>query len=437
MEILKATRQAMEQALSLGADEVKIALNRSRGVDLEWRDGRIEQVQERRHRGLSAEIFVNGRYSVNSTSDLRPEALTKFLNDTISMTRLLEPDLHRRLPDPERYQGRAELDLDLEDRSFGEIQAQERLEQVMALEALVRQEELPIISVSTGRSDSFSESARVHSNGFEGHRRSSNFSLSAMVTVQDQGERRPMGWDYGLRRHMEELPSAERIAQKATQSAAAQLGARSLKTGRYPVLVENRALGRLLGALLQPLSGPLLQQKRSLWEGKLGEQICSPLLSLKDSPHRPRGLGAALWDGDGFATQPRYIIQEGRLMTYLIDDYYARKMGVEPTGANTHDLEWAYGDQDLKGLIADVKEGLLLERFLGGNSNETTGEISMGCAGRVIRDGQIAEPVSEVNLSGHFGEIWQRLVAVGDDPDENSSARCPSCLFEDVQLSGS
>ena len=158
------------------------------------------------------------------------------------MTRLLEPDPHRRLPDPERYQGRVEMDLDLEDQSFGEIQSEQRLDQVKALEALVRQEELPIISVTTGRSDNFSESARVHSNGFEGHRRGSHFSLSAMVTVQDQGERRPMGWEYGLRRHQEYLPSLEHIAQKATQSAAGQLGAQSLKTGRYPVLVENRIL---------------------------------------------------------------------------------------------------------------------------------------------------------------------------------------------------
>ena len=90
----------------------------------------------------------------------------------------------------------------------------------------------------------------------------------------------------------------------------------------------------------------------------------------------------------------------------------------------------------LAALIADVGEGVFIERFLGGNSNETTGEISVGCAGRIIRGGRLEEPVSEVNLAGHFGQLWEALVAVGNDPDPNSSASSPTCVFEGVQLSG-
>jgi PmbA protein len=179
-----------------------------------------------------------------------------------------------------------------------------------------------------------------------------------------------------------------------------------------------------------------LQQKRSLWDGRLGTQIASPLLTIHDDPWRVRGLGSALWDGDGFATRPRPIIEAGVLSTYLIDDYYARKMGVAPTGGSTHNFVWRYGDKGLSALVADVGEGVYIDRFLGGNSNETTGELSLGCAGRVIRGGQLAEPVTEVNLAGHFGALWEALVAVGNDPDPNSSSGAPTCVFEGIQLSG-
>ncbi|MBU0550057.1 TldD/PmbA family protein [Myxococcota bacterium] len=435
-KLLEMAYAAAKQAQGHGADEAKVGVSRARGVDLEWRDGRLEQVMERTRSSLSAELYVEGRYSVISTNDLRPEALDAFLAEGVRMTRLLEPDPHRGLPDPKRYEGRAALDLQLADPNHGAKDSAARKQQIEALEALIRESSLPIISVSTSATDNRSESARVHTNGFEGARQSTSSALSAMVTLKDQGDRRPMGWDYTYQRFDEDLQPLSKLAAKALHRAANQLGAGALATGQYTIGVNRDAVGRLLGALLGPLFGPALQQQQSLWDGKLGAQIVSPLLSLYDDPHRPRGLGAALWDDDGFATRRRPIIERGVLSTYLIDDYYARKMGVAPTGADLHDLDWAYGDKDAAGLIKEIGEGVWIDRFLGGNHNSTTGEISLGAAGRMIRGGALAEPIAEFNLAGHFGELWSALVAVGDDPDINRSERCPTCVFEGVQLSG-
>ena len=437
-ELLRAAHEAAKQAQACGADEAKAAVVRSRGVDLEWRDGKLEKVQERTRRALSIELYVDGRYGASSTNDLRPEAVGPFIADAVAMTRLLEPDPHRALPDPARYGGRADVDLDLFDPAVNEVSSEERLALCRDLEVMARDGagDLPIVSVATGVGDGFSQSARVHTNGFEGAREGSSFSFSAMVTVKDVDGRRPMGWDFTYRRHRADLAPAERIARVAREKAAAQLGAGKLATGKYTIAVDSRAVPRLISAFLAPLSGPSLQQRRSLWEGRLGEKVASELLTIYDDPLLPRGLGSALWDGDGFATRRRPLVEQGVLCTYLIDDYYARKMGVEPTGADTHNFEWTLGTDDLEGLVRDVGCGVLIERFLGGNTNQTTGELSFGCAGRVIRDGKLAEPVAEVNLSGNLATLWGRLVAVGNDPNPDSSAACPSCVFEGMQLSG-
>ncbi|MEZ4466399.1 MAG: metallopeptidase TldD-related protein [bacterium] len=306
-ELLKAAHAAAAQAKAHGADEAKVVVSRSRGVDLEWRDGRLERVQERTRRSLSVEIFVDGRYSASSTNDLRPEALEAFFADAVAMTRLLEPDPHRCLPDPAAYAGRADVDLDLVDAGYGDVTSAERRQVVEALEALVREADaaLPIVSVSTEVSDTWSQSARVHTNGFEGAREGTSFVLGAMVTVKDADGRRPMGWDYTVRRHRGDLDTPARVAKTAAERARAQLGAGKLPTGRYPIVLVNRAVPRLLGAFLGPLNGPALQQKQSLWDGRLGEAIASPLMTIYDEPHRVRGLGSALWDGDGFATHRR------------------------------------------------------------------------------------------------------------------------------------
>ena len=49
---------------------------------------------------MNLEVFVDGRYSGQSTSDLRKEALNKFITDAVTATRLLAEDPFRSLPDP-------------------------------------------------------------------------------------------------------------------------------------------------------------------------------------------------------------------------------------------------------------------------------------------------------------------------------------------------
>ena len=445
-ELLDQARRVADRALALGAQEAKVSVARSRGVDVEWRDGAIERLQDQTERGLSLSLFVDGRFSSHSTCDLRPEAIEAFLRDAVEMTRYLEEDPCRALPDAQLYEGRAEVDLDLYDSGYLSISGDQRRREVEELEALAREKSAhlgeQVISVNSSIGDQHGQSARVHTNGFEGERETSQFYASVGVNLKEPDGRRPVGSSYSYRRHRAELRGFEEIAAEAAAKAEAQLNAQKLKTGKYTVIVENRSVMRLLSALLGPLSGGALQQRRSMWEGKLGEQIVSPLLSIIDVPHVPRGLGSALWDGDGFATRRRPIIERGVLQTFLINNYYAKKMTldrgetVDATGGGLHNFEWSYGDRDLQALIGDIGEGVLINRFLGGNSNGTTGEVSLGCGGRMIRGGALAEPLTEVNLSGHLGVLWSGLTALGNDANPEGSARSPSCVFKDVQLSG-
>jgi PmbA protein len=74
--------------------------------------------------------------------------------------------------------------------------------------------------------------------------------------------------------------------------------------------------------------------------------------------------------------------------------------------------------------------------FLGGNSNSTTGDFSLGVRGFAVRQGQIAEPIGEMNVSGNHLALWKQLAAVGDDPYPYSTLRTPTLVFEGVQLAG-
>ncbi|HSD21319.1 MAG TPA: metallopeptidase TldD-related protein, partial [Anaeromyxobacter sp.] len=171
-------------------------------------------------------------------------------------------------------------------------------------------------------------------------------------------------------------------------------------------------------------------------EGKIGASVGNPLLDVRDDPHVPRGLGSRLYDGEGLAAHPFPVFERGVLRAYYVDTYYGRKLGIPPTTARSSNLAWSLGERTQAELLADLREGVLVTGFLGGNSNGTTGDFSLGVRGYRVRAGALAEPVGEMNVSGNHLELWKHLAAVGNDPYPYSSMRTPTLVFEGVQFAG-
>lgn len=437
-DLLGVAQAAVELARKKGANEAAAGASRVRRVEVQWRDGRLERISEATTRGLGLELYVEGRYAAVSTSDLRPEAVQRFVEDAVALTRTLAVDPFRALPDPRLYAGRAAVDLELEDARYGEVDAVRRRRLAEELEAAARAARgaEAILSVTTGVGDTLSESARVHSNGFVGRRRSTDFGMSTEVSVKDPDGRRPEDWAAASARHFEALPPAARVGREASERTLGRVGSRKGASAQLAMAVENRAAGRLLGSFLGPLAASALQQKRSFLEGKLGQQVASARLDLADDPLVPRGLGSRLFDGEGLAARRFPLLEAGVLRNYYVDNYYGRKLGMAPTTRGSSNLAWKLGDRGLDALLADLGEGILVTGFLGGNSNSTTGDFSFGVQGYRVRGGQRAEPIGEMNVSGNHLELWKRLVAVGDDPYPYSASRAPTLVFEGVQFAG-
>lgn len=431
-------RDAVGLARRAGARQAAAGAYRSRQVDVEWRDGRVESVSEATTRGLGLELYVEGRYSAVSTSDLRPEAVERFVRDAVALARTLAPDPYRALAGPDLYRGRAEVDLQLEDPDHGRLDAAGRRRLAEAAEAGAR--EAPgaeaILSVTTAFGDSLNEYWRVHSDGFEGSRRSTDFHVSAGVTVKDRDGRRPEEWDGGGARHFADLPAPGHVGRRAAERALGRLGAAKGESAVMPMAVEARAAGRLVAALLGPLAGSALQQKRSFFEGRLGRPIGSERLDIADDPLVPRGLGSRLFDGDGIAARRFSLLEKGVARHGYLDAYYGRKLGMPPTTGRSSNLAWALGTRGPSALVEEMGEGILVTGFLGGNSNGTTGDFSFGVHGFRVRNGTVAEPVGEMNASGNHLELWNRLAMVGDDPHPYSPLRTPTLVFDAVQFAG-
>ena len=433
---LELAHWVAKSAKALGAADVAVDINKSRGVEIEYRDGMLEKVKETTQNSLNINVYVDDKFSGHSTNDLRQDSLGDFIKKAVEMTKYLGKDEFRKLPDPKYYQDIKTVDLKIKDDKYSSIEAAQRVEMATKLQKLTSAKSDKIISSTSGYYDNENESIKVHSNGFEGVRQTTSFSAGVQVTIDDGNGGRPSDWDYATTRFLKDLPDAELQAQSAIDRVLAKIGQAKIDSGQMDMVICNRAAGNPVRALFGPMGGRALQQKRSFLEGKLGEKIASDQLTLIDNPFIERGLGSRAYNGEGMATRKRTLIEKGVLKEYLINCYYARKLGVDPTGSSTSNVTLAHGDKSLDGLIAQVKKGILVTSFIGGNSNSTTGDFSWGVIGMLIENGKLVKPVNKMNITGNLEGLWGNLVEVGNDPYIYSSMRRPSLYFKDVQFAG-
>jgi PmbA protein len=169
---------------------------------------------------------------------------------------------------------------------------------------------------------------------------------------------------------------------------------------------------------------------------KKGKKIGSELFTLVDDPHVIGGFGSRLFDGDGLATRKRKMIENGVLKDYYIDWYRSRKLGVEPTTGGTSNLSIPPGDRTVDAIMKDLGRGIIVNGFIGGNSNSNTGDFSVGITGHLFEKGERVQAVAEMNIADNHLEFWNKLVEVADDPWMYGSWNLPSLVFKDVVVSG-
>ena len=434
-ELLERAHQIVDMAQKAGADESWVSVRRSREVEFSLRDGKLEEVKDATSRSVSLRLYVDGRYSTHSTTVLRPQELGSFISEAVALTRALQPDSFRLITDPLLFEGRSTKDLQLVDSGVSALTRDERIDLCKAQNAELAGKE-KVISATSGTSDGHVMSAAVSSNGFEGSKENTYMWIGSSLTVQGEGDKKPAAWMWAGANHRADVPSPIKIATEAMRRAHSRLGTQKGPTTKTTMIVHPSAAPRLIGRLLGPLNASLVQQGRSFWADKQGQKAVSELLSISDDPLIPRALGSRLYDGEGIAAKAMPLITAGALDNYYVNTYYGRKLGWAPTTGSSSNRIVALGDKDMTALMSDAGSGVLVEGWLGGNADSTTGDFSFGVRGHMINNGVLGAPVSEMNVTGNLLDLFSSLVALGNDPWPYSSTKAPTLVFEGVQFSG-
>ena len=443
----------LQKALSLGADKVRITLNKSLMELFGTLNGELDKVNHCLDRSISVCLFVDGKFGSFSTNRLVESELDDFLKKAIATVRMLAEDPCRDLPDPSRTAKNAVTgkELELYDENYPALTSDERLK--MALDAAIFKKHCGdgLISEEGEYSDSIFDSLVIDSNGLRCRHIETSFEYGVEVTVQDaDGDRYSSYW-WDATPMLKDL-NIQDCGETAFRRAMSQIGPVKIESGKRNMVIDSEVASRLVTPVLNALGGYSLQQKNSFMLDSLGKKMFPEWLSIWDKPVSVGETGSRLFDSEGVATAETPIIEKGVVKEYFVNTYMSRKMRVEPTIedatrpvlltciapsvackiTSTGSVGGEMGKTELMSMVGD---GILVTGFNGGNSNSATGDFSFGVEGFLFKDGKVVHPVREMLITGNLLTLWNNLLASGNDARFCKSKLIPTLAFGNVDFS--
>jgi len=436
-EVLRTlVSEVLTEALRQGASAAEANISVSQGLSVTVRLGEVETVEHTRDKGLGVTVYFGKQSGSASTSDLGSDAVRGTVHAAASIAKYTAADEFSGLADAETL-ARSIPDLDL--NHPWNPGADRAIELASACEQAARDADARILN-SEGASLSTHEGFEVYGNtsGFLGAVAATRHSLSCAVVAHDDGGMQRDYW-YTVARDANDLEPTEHVGRHAALRTVRRLGARKLTTRQTPVLYEAPVASSLLSHFVGAIRGTSLYRQASFLLDQLGQPVFAPMVRLYEQPSLKKGLGSAPFDNEGVATQERDIVRDGVLLSYVLDSYSARKLGLKTTGnaGGVHNLTIEPGTDDLSALVGRMHTGLLVTELIGFGVNTVTGDYSRGAAGFWVENGEIQYPVEEITIAGNMRDMFRHIVSVGRDVDVRGNIRTGSILIENMTLAGS
>jgi len=426
---------ALAMAKSLGADGAEVAMSRQQGLNVCSRLGEVETVEFTNDGALGITVYQNGRKGSASTADLSDAAIKQTVTAAVNIAKYTSEDKFSGLADKSLL---AMVPEDLALHHPKAIDTDKAIELAIECEQVARSYDKRITN-SDGASLACFEGFKVYGNShgqLVGYP-SSRHSLSCVVIANELDDMQ-RDYAYTVNRDFDLMMSPAQVGEKAAKETLARLHARKISTAKVPVMFRADIANTFWGHFIAAISGGNLYRKSSFLLDSLGKQIFPEFLQINERPHIKKALASSAFDSEGVATHDREIIKAGNLETYLLTSYSARKLGMQTTGhaGGIHNwlVEPTGGDFDA--MLKTLGTGLLVTELMGQGVNVVNGDYSRGAAGFWVENGEIAYPVSEITIAGRLQDMFNGIVAVGNDIDMHGSIRTGSIIINEMQVAG-
>ncbi|MHB8592886.1 MAG: TldD/PmbA family protein [Acidimicrobiales bacterium] len=418
--------RVLAAALARGGEFAEVYAEDRRGTAASLDDGRVEELSSGRDRGAGVRVVVGETTGYAHTADLSEAGLLAAAEAAAAVARgggrserVVSLGL-RRTPRPTAVEVPPE----------GVAKAS-KIELLARADQAARSSGPAISQVSASYADSRRQMLVANSDGVlaSDDQVRSRFAVSC-VAVGDTGMQ--TGYEaaaFTIGFEMFDTVDVEEVASTAARRALVKLSARPAPSGEVPVVLAPGSGGILFHeACGHGLEADHIVKDASVYVGKVGEQVASPLVTLIDDGSIGSEWGSYAVDDEGNPAQRNVLIENGVLTDYMWDFLRARKEGRNSSGNGRRESYrhlpmvrmtntfLPNGTEDPEELIAQTPHGVYVAKLGGGQVNTTTGDFVFGTVeAYVIEKGRITEPLRDANLIGNGPEVLRRIDAVAND----------------------
>jgi PmbA protein len=388
--------------------------------------------------------IYNGKIGSSYTEKVDESSIELLVNDAIENAKIISSE-----DEVEIFAGSKEYkEVVTYNPELEKVSELEKIEFAKKLEEIAYSLDSRVSTVSASNYvDGSSESLLRNSKGLN-LQSNSNYVVSYVGVVVKEGEDIKSKYAFASGRDFSKL-NPEMLAKEAVEEALSMLGAKSIKSGNYPIIIRNDTMGDLLSAFTGIFSAENVQKDLSLLKGKLNQKVASDKLNLVDDPFMKDGLASSSYDAEGVACTFKNVIENGVLKTYLYNLKTAKKDNIETTGNSLggsgigpSNFYIKNGDKSLDDIIASIDNGLLITDLAGLHSglNAISGDFSLSSSGYEIENGKIKRPVEQITVAGNFFEMLNGIEEIGNDirfgTPGSSYIGCPSIKFKSLAVAG-
>ncbi len=305
--------------------------------------------------------------------------------------------------------------------------------------------------IKSVRESSFTEALSEvyyrNSYGVEFEERGTFYSLIVGALASDCSDSN-ISYEYRAVRRLRDM-DIDDIVEDVVFKTVEVLNPSEIEACTMPAIFFRESSAMLLETFSDIFLGSSLVKDKTFLKGKLGEKVFSELITIVDDGTLERGYATSSYDAEGFAKRRNVIVEKGVLKGFLHSLYTSKKSGHAPTG---NSLRRSYmeepdvgvtniyienGDKNIKELIAMYEKVLLVTDLMGlHTSDPVSGDFSLGVSGIIYENGKKLSSVRGVTVAGNIGELWNKVVGIGNDIKFYGNVGSPSILVEEIAVGG-
>jgi TldD protein len=427
-------QEVLSRALSNGGALAELFFEELHATRIAIEAGRLDELVDGIDRGVGLRILFDHRSVYGYTTELTRESLLKLASD-------LSAAVHRGESSAEATRVNTDWRPPvLRDGSTEQHQVvippksvsiQQRMEYAWRGERAARACLPEARQVTSVLLDSVRKICTITSEGIVAQDMKTSLTYFCSVVAESKGQVQSsyeadggyLGLEFFDRRPPEE------IAEECARRVRILLEAAPAPAGTMPVVLAAEAGGTMIHeAVGHGLEADLACNGNSVYQGKVGQQVASPLITVVDDGTMPGRRGSYSVDDEGTPARKTVLIENGVLKSYLVDRICAMKFDLSPTGngrresfrhkpivrmTNTY---IAPGSDDPAQILADTRYGIFVKAMGGGQVNTVTGDFVFAVTeGYLIRDGKLGAPIRGATLVGNGPKVMMEVDRVGTD----------------------